>query len=123
MMVSQCSLIPTRTLEVSAKPIQRQISQPVLPRELDLKEPYWYVVSDENLEEFLERVKKENPNSGDLVFFAMSVPDYELMAYNMQELKRYINQLGEVVIYYRNVTMPNGEKGVGVGVKKNDKTD
>jgi len=38
----------------------------------------------------------------------------------MQELKRYINQLGEVVIYYRNVTMPSGEKGVGVGVKKND---
>ena len=29
----------------------------------------------------------------------------------------YIKQLGEVVIYYRNVTMPNGEKGVGVGVK------
>ena len=36
-----------------------------------------------------------------------------------------INQLGEVIIYYRNVTMPNGEKGVGVGVKKNatSKTD
>lgn len=104
MMVSQCSLIPTRTLEVSAKPIQRQISQPVLPRELDLKEPYWYVVSDENLEEFLERVKKENPNSGDLVFFAMSVPDYELMAYNMQELKRYITELKSIVVYYRTVT-------------------
>ena len=103
-MVSQCTLFPTRTLEVSAKPVQRQISQPVLPREIDLKEPYWYVVSDENLEEFLERVKKENPNSGDLVFFAMSVPDYELMAYNMQELKRYITELKSIVVYYRTVT-------------------
>ena len=37
-----------------------------------------------------------------------------------QELKRYLKQLGEVVIYYRNVTMPNGDKGVGVAVKKND---
>jgi hypothetical protein len=43
------------------------------------------------------------------------------MTTDMQELKRYIAQLGEVVIYYRNVTMPNGEKGVGVAVKKNDK--
>ena len=34
----------------------------------------------------------------------MSVPDYELMAYNMQELKRYINELKEVVVYYRTVT-------------------
>ena len=36
----------------------------------------------------------------------MSVPDYELMAYNMQELKRYIVELKEVVVYYRTVTMP-----------------
>ena len=34
----------------------------------------------------------------------MSVPDYELMAYNTQELKRYIRELKEVVIYYREVT-------------------
>jgi len=34
----------------------------------------------------------------------MSVPDYELMAYNMQELKRYINELKEVVVYYKTVT-------------------
>jgi hypothetical protein len=104
MMVSQCSLFPTKKIEVSAKPIERQIAQPILPREIDLKEPYWYVVSAENLDEFLARVEKE---SGQVVFFAMSVPDYELMAYNMQELKRYIKELKQVVIYYRTVTTEN----------------
>ncbi len=59
------------------------------------------MVSDKNLEEFLARVEKEQ---GQVVFFAMSVPDYELMAYNTQELKRYIRELKEVVIYYREVT-------------------
>ena len=73
-----------------------------MPREIDLKEPYWYVVSDKNIDEFLSRVEKDQ---GQVVFFAMSVPDYELMAYNMQELKRYINELKEVV-YYRKVTTP-----------------
>ena len=34
----------------------------------------------------------------------MSVADYELMAYNMQEIKRYVNEMKEVVIYYRKVT-------------------
>ena len=29
------------------------------------------------------------------------------MAEDMQELKRYIKQMGEVIIYYRSVTMPN----------------
>jgi hypothetical protein len=39
------------------------------------------------------------------------------MAEDMQELKRYIKQIGEVVIYYRNVTI-NDEDAVGVKVKK-----
>ena len=108
MMVSSCSLLPQKTLEVSAKPIERQIIQPVLPREIDLKEPYWYVVSEKNLDEFLARVDKEQ---GTVVFFAMSVPDYELMAYNMQELKRYIRELKEVVVYYRKVTTDGGDNG------------
>ena len=91
----------TRQIEVSAKPIDRQIIQPILPREIDLKEPKWYVVSDKNIEEFLERVEKDQ---GQVVFLAMSVPDYELMAYNTQELKRYITELQTVVVYYREVT-------------------
>ena len=99
-MAYSCSLIP-KQVDVIAKPIERQIAQPILPRELQLKAPYWYVVSNKNVDEFLKRVEKEE---GRLVFVAMSVPDYELMAYNMQELKRYINELKEVVVYYRTVT-------------------
>tara|TARA_R100000544_G_scaffold34211_1_gene20924 strand:- start:462 stop:779 length:318 start_codon:yes stop_codon:yes gene_type:complete len=100
-MACSCSLLPSKQIEVIAKPIQRTIVQPILPREIDLKDPYWYVVSDKNLDEFLTRVEKDQ---GQVVFLAMSVSDYELMAYNMQELKRYINELKEVVVYYRTVT-------------------
>lgn len=81
--------------------MERIIAQPVLPRAIDLKEPQWYVVSEANLDEFLERLKREE---GQLVFFAMSVPDYELMAYNMQEIKRYVKEMQQVVVYYRKVT-------------------
>ena len=110
MMVSSCSLVPTkREVNITTKAIERTIIQPVMPREIDLKEPYWYVVSDKNIEEFLARVEKDQ---GQVVFFAMSVPDYELMSYNMQELKRYINELKEVVVYYRKVTTPQKESEV-----------
>ena len=100
MMAYSCSLIP-KQVDVISKPLKRNIAQPVMPREIDLNEPYWFVVSELNVDEFLERVKKEE---GRIVFVAMSIPDYELMAYNMQELKRYINELKEVVVYYRKVT-------------------
>ncbi len=99
-MAYSCSLIP-KQVDVISKPVERKIVQPILPREIDLKEPFWFVVSELNVDEFLERVKKEE---GRIVFVAMSIPDYELMAYNMQELKRYINELKEVVVYYRKVT-------------------
>lgn len=72
-----------------------------MPRGIDLEEPNWYVVSEKNLDEFLERFRKENDS---LVFFAMSVSDYELMSTNMQEIRRYVRDLKEVVIYYRKVT-------------------
>ena len=99
-----CSLLPQKApqeVKIVTKPVERKIVQPILPRAIDLKDPYWYVVSEKNLEEFLARIEKEE---GRVVFLAMSVPDYELMAYNMQEIKRYINEMKEVIIYYRKVT-------------------
>ena len=101
LLMTGCSLLQPQEVEIITKPVPRQIVQPILPRAIDLKEPNWYVVSSANLDEFLERVEKEQ---GQVVFFAMSVPDYELMAYNMQEIKRYIREMNEVIIYYRRVT-------------------
>ena len=143
--ISGCSLIP-REVEVITKPVQIDIVQPVLPRPIDLKEPKWYVVSDskiiENclkdpetkkrncklgredlypegytyLDKFIDDIKKNH--GGDIVFFAMTVDDYELMAFNTQEIKRYINQLGEVIVYYRNVTISDDQaEAIGVKVK------
>ena len=78
-----------------------------MPREIELKDPYWYVVSSKNLDEFLEQIEKDQ---GQVVFVAMSISDYELMAYNMQELKRYMNEVKEVVVYYRKVTTKQKEQ-------------
>ena len=140
--ISGCA---SRQVEVISKPIEIDIIQPTMPRNIDLKEPRFYVVSEakitnpcvkneegkrdcslgkENpewpegytyLDRFLDEMKKQN--NGEVVFVATSIGDYKVMAEDMQELKRYIKQLGEVVIYYRNVTMPDGEKGMGVGIK------
>mgnify|MGYP003658500586 CR=1 FL=1 len=112
MMASSCSLLTPKQIEVTAKPMDRIITQPVLPRQIDLKEPMWYVVSEKNIEEFHARLTKEH---GSIVFVAMSIPDYELMSYNMQELKRYITELKEVVVYYEKVTDPQALKNEPAG--------
>jgi hypothetical protein len=101
MMACSCSLLPTKKIEVSAKPIERQIVQPIMPREIDLKQPQWIAVTPDNWEEQLALIEEQE---GELVFLAMTIPDYEVMAYNMQEIKRYITELKDVVVYYRKVT-------------------
>ena len=108
MMGSSCSLLPTKEIQVTAKPMERTIVQPVMPREIDLKSVKWLTVTPENWEEQLKIIEEQE---GELVFLALSIPDYELMAYNMQELKRYITELKDVVVYYREVTMPKKDEG------------
>ncbi len=110
-----------RTLSFEPKRFDdKGVEQLKRPKACDLSErenPDWpegYTYLDRFLDEMREL------NNGDVVFVATSVGDYKVMAEDMQELKRYIKQLGEVVIYYRDVTMPNGEKGVGVQVEKKD---
>lgn len=90
-----------RPVEIRTVEVRIPITHPTMPRAIDLKDPQWYVVSDVNVDTFLEEIKKQN--NGGVVFVAMSVGDYELMAYNMQEIRRYINQLKEVVVYYRTI--------------------
>jgi len=149
--ISGCSLLQQapREVEIITKPVKIEITQPTLPRPIDLKEPKWYVVSDAKiieaclkdpetkksncklgredlypegytyLDKFIDDIKKKH--GGDIVFVAMSVEDYEMMSYNTQEIKRYINQLGEVIVYYRNVTIDNEEAGaVEIKVENNN---
>lgn len=101
MMACSCSLLPTKQIQVTAKPMERTIVQPVMPREIDLKEPMWIAVTPDNWEEQLAIIEEQE---GELLFLAMTIPDYEVMAYNMQEIKRYITELKDVVVYYRKVT-------------------
>ena len=80
-----------------------------LGKENEWPEGYTY------LDKFLDDVKKKN--SGDVVFFAITTEDYELMSYNMQELRRYIREVQEVVVYYRSVTI-NDKDGYAGEVEK-----
>ena len=42
----------------------------------------------------------------------MTPGDYELMAYNLQEIKRYVKETKEVIVYYRTVISDDVETEV-----------
>ena len=63
----------------------------------------WYVVTEENFEEFKEKFAKEN---GEFLFYVISIRDYETLALNMAEIKRYMEQQKEIIIYYEEAVKP-----------------
>ena len=89
---------------IKTKPIEIEIAQPERPKEIKLERPEWFVVNSSNLQEFLEKVRKIQ--SDEPVFFAFTPQDYEKMSYNLQEIRRYVLQQNEIIIYYEKMTAP-----------------
>lgn len=111
LLLSSCSFLPSfkkAPPEVVVKTVQVKvpIKHPTPPAPINLESVNWYVVSPKNLEEFLQRIEKE----GNGVFFAMTVDDYENMSFNMQEIRRWINQTKQILIYYKNIDKDPEEK-------------
>jgi len=95
--LSGCSLIP-KQVEVQTKFVEKQIPIQGHPKGLSLFPIQFYAVTEENFDEFKEKFEKEN--GGRMVYFALSVPDYENLSLNMGELKRYIEQQKTIIVYY-----------------------
>ncbi len=84
---------------VKTEYVEKKIPLQASPKGVNMNPVYFYAVTEENIEEFLERFEKEN---GDVVFFAISVPDYENLSLNLADLKRYIGQQKSLIVYYED---------------------
>jgi len=109
LIVSSCASWPKLTqIEVQTVEVERNIPLQNRPRQLNLSNITWYVVTKENFEEFKKRYEKEN---GMFLFYVISVRDYETLSLNMAEIKRYIEQQKQIIIYYEKAIIPEkGEK-------------
>ena len=62
----------------------------------------WFVITKNNYEEAVARV--EELIGGEFVVIALTPVGYESMAYNLQEIRRFIRQQKEIILYYREAT-------------------
>ena len=105
--VSSCASWPKLTqIEVQTVEVERNIPIQNRPRQLNLSDITWYVVTKENFEEFKKRYEKEN---GMFLFYVISVKDYEALSLNMAEIKRYLEQQKQIIIYYEEAITPKKE--------------
>ena len=106
--LSGCSgLIPEAEIKTVTK--IEQVTVPIVarPKPLQLSDTRVFVVTAENYEEF----KKEFTELyGELVFVALSMKDYELLALNIADLRRFLNQQKQIIVYYEEAVKPKNKQ-------------
>ena len=102
--LSGCSRKPE--VEIKTVTQVQKVTVPIVarPKPISLVDTQVYVVNQGNLEEFIAEFKEQN---GELAFVALSIDTYENLALNVAELRRYINQQNEIIIYYEEAMKPD----------------
>ena len=79
-----------------------------MPKPVQMNDIKIYVVSpEENLDEFKKEFEAKN---GADSYIAISVKDYENLSKNFAELRRYIEQQKQIILYYEEAVKPSEEK-------------
>ena len=99
LLLTGCSFLSKPEEVVVVRTVVEKPQIPLQPkaRPVELNDVKFYVVTRNNLEEFLQEFDEVN---GDTVFVAMSVPHYESLSLNLAEIRRYLKQQDSIVVYY-----------------------
>lgn len=105
--LSSCGVIsgfkPEPQVVVQTEYIERTIPTQPRPTPVQMPNVEWYVVNSDNLEEFLARIEAD---AGDVVFIALTPKGYENLALGIADLRRFILEQREIIVYYEQQVAP-----------------
>lgn len=103
-LISGCWFSPEPKVVVQTKMVEKNIPIVEHPKSPKLTKIKFYVVTEETYGKFKSDFSVKN---NDFVYVAMSVKDYENLSLNMGELRRFINQQKEIIVYYEKIAKPD----------------
>ena len=109
LLLSSCSTFrPEKEIVTVTKLVERNVPIVPHPRQVQMNEIKIYVVSpEENFEEFKKEFESKN---GADSYVAISIKDYENLGKNFAELRRYIEQQKQIILYYEEAVKPTERK-------------
>ena len=109
LLISGCSTFkPEKEIVTVTKLVERQIPTVPHPKSVQMNEIKIYVVSpEENFEDFKKEFEAKN---GADSYVAISIKDYENLGKNFAELRRYIEQQKQIILYYEEAVKPPERK-------------
>ena len=106
--LSGCSsLIPEPKVKVVTQVQKITIPTVARPKAVQLTDTRVFVVTKDNYDEF---VKEFTEIYGELAFVALSMKDYENLALNIAEIKRYLQQQHKISVYYDTAVTDDSQK-------------
>tara|TARA_A100001011_G_scaffold158279_1_gene166719 strand:- start:385 stop:786 length:402 start_codon:yes stop_codon:yes gene_type:complete len=79
------------------------------PKPLQLIDTRVRVVTSDTLDQFLIEYKEQY---GEVAFVVLSMQDYENLALNIADIRRFINQQTEIIVYYEQAVSKTDETSV-----------
>ena len=100
--LSGCSR-PEKEVQVVTQVQKVQIPLVARPKPVQLTDTKVYVVNADNLDDFIKEFEEIH---GSVAFVSLSMKDYENLALNIADLRRFINQQTEIIVYYEENLKP-----------------
>ena len=99
LLVSSCSNFRAEKEIVTVeKIIKPTIAFATKPNPVIMKNADVIVITENNLDEVIQKVKALQ--GGQFVVYGLDLKSFENLAINMEQIKRYIEQQNEVILYY-----------------------
>lgn len=111
LLLSSCGVVsglrPEPQVVVQTEYIERTIPTQPRPTPVEMPNVEWYVVNSDNLEEFLGRIEAD---VGEMVFIAITPKGYENLALGIADLRRFILEQREIIVYYEQQVAPKTQE-------------
>jgi len=105
---SSCSTFKS---EKQVEVITQEIEKPKLNLDvvepLDLKPIKWIVITRENVAQVFSEIEQEGKS---VALFALNTDTYEILAINMEDIKRYILTQNKILVKYKEYYEPVEEQ-------------
>ena len=107
-LLSSCSWKPEKEIVTVDRIVKPTIAIAQKPRPVDFGELKVKVITEANVQEVMEEMKT---NQGQFLVYALDPLTFKNLAIGIEEIKRYIQQQKDIIVYYEKALTDDVKEG------------
>ena len=107
LLLSSCSWKPEKEVVTVEKVITPTIAIAQKPKPVKMLEAKIIVITEKNIQDVIKKVKA---GQGQFVIYGLDPESFKNLAINFEQIKRFIEQQKQVILYYEEAVKPKNKK-------------